>query len=69
MPAAQAVAMHLAGMAALQRLQRPDLPFEVASRLRRDGAGRCRGAAEMADAIERRCRMHGGASTGRRTAE
>jgi hypothetical protein len=54
MLAAQAVAMHLAGMAALQRSQRPDLPMEVASRLRRDGAARCRGVAEMAEAIERR---------------
>jgi hypothetical protein len=54
MLAAQAVAMHLAGMAALQRSQRPDLPAEVASRLRRDGAGLCRGVAEMAEAIERR---------------
>jgi hypothetical protein len=52
--AAQAVAMHLAGMAALQRSQPPDLPVEVASRLRRDGAGLCRGVAEMAEAIERR---------------
>ena len=48
MLAAQAVAMHLAGMAALQRSQRPDLPAEVASRLRRDGAGLCRAMAEMA---------------------
>ena len=54
MLAAQAVAMHLAAMAALQRSQRPDLPFEAASRLRRDGAGLCRAVAEMADAIERR---------------
>ncbi len=60
MLAAQAVAMHLAGMAALQRSQRPDLPSEVASRLRRDGAGLCRGVAEMAEAIARR--REGGAA-------
>ena len=54
MLAAQAVAMHLAGMAALGRSQRPGLPAEVASWLRRDGAGLCRGVAEMAEAIERR---------------
>ena len=51
MLAAQAAAMQLAGMAALQRSQRPDLPSEVASRLRRDGVGLCRGVAEMAGAI------------------
>ena len=60
MLAAQAVAMHLAGMAALQRSQRPDLPAEVTSRLRRDGAGLCRGVAELAEAIGRR--RDGGAS-------
>jgi hypothetical protein len=54
MLAAQAVAMHLAGMAALQRSQRPGLPDEAASRLRRDGAGLCRAVAEMAEAIGRR---------------
>ena len=54
MLAAQAVAMHLAGMAALQRSQRPDLPAEVASRLRRDGAGLCRAMAEMVQALDRR---------------
>jgi hypothetical protein len=54
MLAAQAVAMHLAGIAALQRSQRPDLPVEVASKLRRDGAGLCRGVVEMAEAIGRR---------------
>ena len=54
MLAAQAVAMHLAGMAALQRSQRLDLPADVASRPKRDGAGLCRAVVEMADAIGRR---------------
>ena len=56
----QAVAMHLAGMAALRRSQDPGLPDEAASRLRRDGAGVCRGVAGMAEAIA--CRRDGGAA-------
>ena len=51
MLAAEAVAMRLAGMAALQRSQRPDLPFEVASRLRRTGRACAAGWRRWSEAI------------------
>ncbi len=54
MLAQQAVALNASGMAALRRAAHPGLPPETASRLRRDGAGLLKAAAEMVAAIEAR---------------
>ncbi len=54
MLAQQAVALNASGMAALRRAAHPGLPPETASRLRRDGAGLLKAAAEMVAAVEAR---------------
>ena len=54
MMAAQAVALHHAAMECFRRAMIPAQPFEVADRLRRQGANLSRAMAEMAEAIDRR---------------
>lgn len=52
--AAQATALHVAGMAAIRQSTHPDMPPETASQLRRDAARLFAGVTDMAAAIERR---------------
>jgi hypothetical protein len=54
MIAAQAVALHQAAMQCLGRSVIAGQPFEVASRLRKDGANLARGMVDMLDAMDRR---------------
>jgi hypothetical protein len=54
MLAAQAVALHHAGMECLRRAMLPDQHPEAASKLRRDGANLCRGMSDMLDSLDRR---------------
>jgi hypothetical protein len=54
MTAAQIVALHYSGMAALKASAHPDLPHEIASRLRRDAARLFACASELTDSVERR---------------
>jgi len=54
MIAAQAVALHQAAMMCLGRAMLPGQSFEIATRLRRDGANMARGMADMLDAMDRK---------------
>jgi hypothetical protein len=54
MMAAQAVALHHAAMECARRALHPDLPPEVASRLRREAANLSRAMVDMAEALDRR---------------
>lgn len=54
MLAAQAIAMHHAGMTCLKRAAIPQQPAEMASKLRRDGANLCRGMADILAALDRK---------------
>ncbi len=54
MLAAQAVALHSAGMECLRRAMIPDQPAEFASKLRKDGANLLRSMTEMLDALDRK---------------
>ena len=54
MMAAQAVALHHAAMECFRRAMIPAQPFEVADRLRRQGANLSRAMVDMAEAIDRR---------------
>lgn len=54
MLAGQVVALNNAGMAALRRAVGPDLPPEVASRLRRDATAMFRTVGELVEVIESR---------------
>lgn len=54
MLAGQAVAMHHASMECFRRAMLPDQSFEVASKLRKDGANVARGMVEMLDALDRK---------------
>ncbi len=54
MMAAQAVALHHAAMECFRRAMIPGQSFEVADRLRRQGANMARAMADMAEAIDRR---------------
>ena len=52
--AGQAVALHFGAMECLRRAMIPEQPFEIASKLRRDGANLSRAMTEMLDALERK---------------
>ncbi len=54
MLAGQAIALNNSGMAALRRATSPDLPPEVASRLRRDATAMFRASADLVQTIEAR---------------
>jgi hypothetical protein len=54
MMAAQAVALHHAAMECFRRAMIPAQPFEVADKLRRQGANLSRAMVDMAEAIDRR---------------
>ncbi len=54
MIAAQAVALHHAAMECLRLAMNPGQPFEIATRLRKDGANMARGMTDMLDAMDRR---------------
>lgn len=62
MLASQITALHSTGMAALRRAVSPDLPPEIASRLRRDAVAAFRAVSELVEAIEAR-RGNGGRQT------
>lgn len=52
--AAQAVALHHAAMECFRRAMMPGQSFDVADRLRRQGANLSRAMVDMAEAIDRR---------------
>ncbi len=54
MLASQAVALHFGAMECLRRAMLPDQPFEIASKLRKDGANLARGMTDMLDALDRK---------------
>ena len=54
MLAAQAVALHFGAMECLRRAMIPEQPFEIASKLRKDGANLARGMTDMLDALDRK---------------
>lgn len=54
MIAAQAVALHSAGMECLRRAMIQKQPAEMASRLRKDGANLLRAMTDMLDALDRK---------------
>jgi len=54
MIAAQAVAMHQGAMECFRRSMIPDQPWEVAARMRKDGANLARGMTDMVDALDRK---------------
>ena len=54
MIAGQAVALHHAAMECLRLAMNPGQPFEIATRLRKDGANMARGMTDMLDAMDRR---------------
>jgi hypothetical protein len=54
MLAAQAVALHHAAMQCLGRAMVPEQHFEIASRLRKDGANMARAVVDMLDAMDRK---------------
>ncbi len=54
MLAAQTTALHFGAMECFRRAMIPDQPFDIASKLRRDGANLARGMTEMLDAIARK---------------
>lgn len=54
MLAAQAIAMHLASMECFRRAMHPEQPFEIASKLRKDGANLSRAMTDMLDALDRK---------------
>jgi hypothetical protein len=51
---AQAVAMHQGAMECFRRAMLPDQPWEVAARMRKDGANLARGMTDMVDALDRK---------------
>ena len=54
MLAAQAVALHFGAMECFRRAMHKEQPFDIASKLRKDGANLARGMAEMLDALDRK---------------
>lgn len=54
MLAAQATAMHFASMECLRRAMLHDQPFEISSKLRKDGANMARGMTDMLAALDRK---------------
>ena len=54
MLAAQAVAMHLAAMECFRRAMLAEQPFEIAAKMRKDGANLARGMADMVEALDRK---------------
>jgi len=54
MLSAQAVAMHYGSMECFRRAILPDMPPDIASKLRKDGANLARGVADMLDALDRK---------------
>jgi hypothetical protein len=54
MLAAQAVALHFGAMECLRRAMMKEQPFEIATKLRKDGANLARGMADMIEAIDRK---------------
>ena len=54
MLAAQAVALHFGAMECLRRAMIKDQPFEVATKLRKDGANLARGMTDMLEALDRK---------------
>lgn len=54
MLAAQAVAMHFGAMECFRRAMIDGQPFEIASKLRRDGANLARGMTDMLEALDRK---------------
>lgn len=54
MLAAQATALHFGSMECLRRAMIPDQPFEIASKLRKDGANLSRAMTDMLDALDRK---------------
>lgn len=54
MLAAQAVALHFGAMECLRRAMIHEQPFEVATKLRKDGANLARGMTDMLEAIDRK---------------
>jgi hypothetical protein len=54
MLAGQAIALHQAAMECLRRAMLAGQPFEIASKLRKDGANMARGMADMLDALDRK---------------
>jgi hypothetical protein len=54
MLAAQAVALHFGAMECFRRSMHAELPFDVASKLRRDGANLSRAMTEMLDSLDRK---------------
>ena len=54
MLAAQAVAMHLASMECFRRAMIAEQPFEIVSKLRKDGANLARGMSDMLEALDRK---------------
>ncbi len=54
MMAAQAVALHFSAMECFRRAVIRDQSFEVASKLRRDGANLCRAMTEIVEALNRK---------------
>jgi hypothetical protein len=54
MIAAQAVAMHQGAMECFRRAMIPDQPFDMAARMRKDGANLARGMTDMLAALDRK---------------
>ena len=54
MLAAQAVALHFGAMECLRRAMIDGQPFEIASKLRKDGANLARGMTDMLEALDRK---------------
>jgi hypothetical protein len=54
MLAAQAVALHFGAMECLRRAMHKDQPFDIASKLRKDGANLARAMTDMLDALDRK---------------
>jgi hypothetical protein len=52
--AAQAVALHFSTIECLRRAMIPEQPFEIASKLRKDGANLARCMADMIEALDRK---------------
>jgi hypothetical protein len=54
MLAAQAVALHFGAMECLRRAMIKEQPFEIATKLRKDGANLARGMTDMLEALDRK---------------
>lgn len=54
MLAAQSIALHLGAMECLRRAMVPEQPFDIAAKLRKDGANLARAMTDMLDALDRK---------------